>query len=363
MSVAALTLLYQQVKAADDEAVKNFCAQIGLPETITSILQPLKSAEINSQNFIISFDSGKKVLLRRCHRLQGEQNYQALNKLAKYLAKEGVNVPQLSPVVNDELPYYEKEGTVEKVCWVFFKYIEADHYFTGINGELKEAAYQIGKMHTSLQKKYRKQDIFPFKNTIPNHYLKPFFTAKDWEKYSLIIKEKLENGGDEYDRAFYDNQDLILRMLTSVEENFPVLDSDIQNIHFDLNSSNFLICERQVFIMDFDEIQLGNVYTDLGFALHRLLTTSLDHKHLDSAHLKEAAKEFILAYCRGNPDLKFDAKKLIVAMYNRALRNVKTNLELKYEKNSHDWLTSIPVNLERLREVENLSILIEDLEI
>lgn len=46
-------------------------------------------------------------------------------------------------------------------------------------------------------------------------------------------------------------------------------------------------------------------------------------------------------------------------MYDRALRNVKVNLELKYDKDSSDWLTSIPINLTRLEQVTYLAKVLE----
>jgi len=54
-----------------------------------SILQPANSAEINSQNFIVSFDSGEQVVLRRCCKFYGKERYEALNRMLNLLKSAG----------------------------------------------------------------------------------------------------------------------------------------------------------------------------------------------------------------------------------------------------------------------------------
>jgi hypothetical protein len=130
---------------------------------------------------------------------------------------------------------------------------------------------------------------------------------------------------------------------------------DIQNIHLDLNATNFLVDKKRVVIMDFDNIGPGNVYTDIAFAYDRLLPIGIEQ---DEKDISKLIQTFIASYKEGNVSLDFDLNKLIVAGYDRALRNIRTNLLLKYTDDRDDsakWLTSIPINIKRLKQAEYLA--------
>lgn len=64
---------------------------------------------------------------------------------------------------------------------------------------------------------------------------------------------------------------------------------------------------------------------------------------------------FLTAYQEGNPDLRFSLEKMIVAAYDRALRNVITDVKLRYTDNNFKWEKSIELNLNRLKHVEWLT--------
>ncbi|MGK5595495.1 MAG: phosphotransferase [Parachlamydiaceae bacterium] len=345
----SLQIRYKEAQEADRRQVRAVCVRAGIPLP-TSISQPEGSAELNSQNFILRLPEDETLLLRRCKRLQGKANYEVLNRVLSVLRTHNVHVPELYFLPNGDFPYLEM-GTEEKVDWVFFKYLQCQSYFSGSPSELKEAAYQIGKMHAVLKAEFGKEALYQDGRT-QAMATEPFLTTRHWGNYLAKIREKASSGkADSYDQQFLESQDIIYTMASYVEDHFKVDHSDWQNIHFDLNSTNFLLAEGRVTIMDFDEIKLGNVYTDIGFALHRLVATAISQGHYQQGQLVDAIQRFISSYQEGNPELQLDKKKLIVAMYDRALRNVKTNLELKYDQGSSDWLTSIPVNLKRLEQV------------
>jgi len=353
-SPESVLISIKQTTKENYEKILQVCEKIGLSEKISSVLQPGTSAEINSQNFIITFESNKSLLLRRCCKFQGKERYESLYNVLAVLRGEGVRVPEFYSLSSDEtVPYYEMEDIDQKVSWVFFKYIEAKRYFSGRKDDLVAAGEQIGKMHACLKKHYDKRSVIPENTSSIENNHGPSLKSKELENYFKIIAKRIKNGGDDYDKIFIENYQLIHSMVNFVEENAIVLQDidDIQNIHFDLNSSNFLLDEdQQVTIMDFDELKLGNVYTDIGFAFHRLITTCIEQGQCEEK-IPEIIQIFLTAYIKTNPDVKFDVKKLIVATYNRALRNIKANLILKYEKSSNDWLSSIPINIKRLKQV------------
>lgn len=354
----------KQTTKENYEKILQVCKKIGISEKITSILQPVTSAEINSQNFILNFESNKSLLLRRCCKFQGKERYQSLYNVLTMLRENGVRVPEFYSLISDgTVPYYEMDDTDQKVSWVFFKYIEAGRYFSGRKDELVDAGEQIGKMHACLKKHYDKRSVIPENTNRSENNHVPSLKSTELESYFKIIEKKLENGGDEYDKFFMESYELIHSMVTFVEENATVLQdiNDMQNIHFDLNSSNFIINnDQQITIMDFDDLKLGNIYTDIGFAFHRLITTCIEQGQSEEK-IPEIIQAFLTAYIKANPDVKFDVKKLIIATYNRALRNIKVNLALKYEQNSNDWLSSIPINIKRLKQVIFLTNIVENM--
>lgn len=337
------------------ESVLEVCKKIGLSEKVVSILQPTNSAEINSQNFIVTFESDKTLLLRRCCKFQGRERYESLHHALTLLREQGVRVPELcSSFSNDELAYYELGECDKKVCWVFFKYIGAKSCFSGRREELIDAGEQIGKMHACLKKQFDKKSALHETGIRIESANVPSLTSIELNHYIKVIEQRMERGeGDEYDKIFMENRELIRDAASFVESNFALLQDmeDLQNIHFDLNSSNFLVDkDGRITLMDFDELKLGNVYTDIGFAFHRLVTTCLEQGE-SKENLSEIIQEFFAAYLKNNHSIKFDVKKLTLSTYNRALRNIKTNLVLKYDQNSSDWLSSIPLNIHRLKQV------------
>lgn len=337
-------ITYKTANREDSSQVQDICSLAGLNDEIISIEQPCNSAEINSQNFKVIFKSGDKLLIRRCHKLKGLEKYNFLHDIFRLLKKDGVRTPELYSSEFSKLIYLETSKTIQKVCWVFFKYIEAVQQFSGESKMLEEAAEQVGKMHACLKK-------YPMK-TEEHVISRPTLLLSEWESYKKIMLEKATL--DTYDECFLQNCQLLENAIKFVEENDSFLkdQNDKQLIHFDLNSSNFILDEKmQINIMDFDELKIGNIYTDIAFALHRLVTTCVEQGNKD---LRNLVAGFLENYQKGNSAIKIDYKKLKVAMYDRALRNIKTNLSLKYVENSQDWLSSIPLNIRRLQQVIGL---------
>ena len=337
-------------------AVAEVCKKIGLSESVAAVFQPAASAELNSQNYIVHFQSGQKLLLRRCCKFTGLERYKALYKMLRILREHDVRVPEF--MAFDGKVYFEFEDAGGKACWVFFKYIEAEKYFSGTAAELADAAKQIGKMHACLKEAYQQECVTNVYTTETGktgaHLLPragPSLTKSDWLRYLA----KIETGNDEYDRLFRENRELIGGMIAYVEENYHLLqDGEVQNIHFDLNSLNYLVDkENNVTIMDFDTVRLGSVYTDIGFAFYRLTTTCVEQtQNVDL--IPQFIHLFLESYKRGNPQIKLHLDKLVVATMDRALWNINTNLSLKYDQNSQDWLTGIPLNVKRLKQVAYL---------
>lgn len=359
---SAFVVAYRETGLENLDSILEVYKKLDLSEKIISIYQPTNSPEINSQNFRLTLQSGKQVLLRRCRRLQGQAKYEAVYKLLNLLRKEGINVPEFySLSTDDKVPYFEVEHLDGRVCWVFFKCLEADRYYSGRRNELIEAAEQIGKMHACLKKYYNTEEAVPTEADQRESHLGPFLKREEWNNILRIIEKRIENGGDQYDHTFLENKGVIEEAINFVENHYSLLEDqdDIQNIHFDLNSRNFLVDKDQhVTIMDFDEVKLGNVYTDIGFAFHRLLTTCLEQRE---ENIRDAIQMFLTAYQKGNPTLKLDWKKMIVATYNRTLRNIKANLVLKYIENKKEWMDSISLNLNRLKQVMFLAKFVEEL--
>lgn len=337
----SLTITFKQVtkENAHWNAVHQIYEQAGLSDKIVSVEQPALSPEINSQNFIIQQASGQKLVLRRCVAFPQKEHYASLHKYFETLKNNGVHAPEFYPIKGHPIPYFELEEGDKKVGWVFFKHIDAKHYFSGTPEELEKAAEQIGKMHAQLKK-----------GTLPaTSKSRPFLPLSEWTAYLQKIKEK--NALDEYDQMILQNQALIEELIQFVEANLQ--EEPVQPIHFDLNSLNFLVDDKgEITIMDFDNVMLDTVYTDIGFAFQRLLTTCIETGEKD---IKTLIEIFLRGYKKGNPDLKIDLKKLTLAAYNRALRNIATNLDLKYNKNSKEWLTSLPINIQRLKQLQLLT--------
>jgi hypothetical protein len=337
-----------------EELRKKVCEvyqQAGFADKIVAIHQPSGSAELNSQNFKLTLDSGKTVLLRRCQKFSGQERYQHLHYMFTLLRQEGVLVPEFYSIDPDKkVLFFETDDVMNKTSWVFFKYIGAQSYFSGKMEELKDAALQLGKMHVCLQKYYGKKPVVP--SPIPEGPSTPFLPLSEWNTFLKLIQQIPKK--DEYDSQFLDNREFIEKMIRFVEENYHLLrdGSDIQNIHLDLNSTNFLVDKQKVVIMDFDNIGVGNVYTDIAFAFHRLLTTCIEQGEKD---IPKLIQTFVVSYKKGNSSLDFNLDKLIVAAFDRALRNIKANLSLKYTDHSAEWLTSIPINIKRLKQVEYLA--------
>lgn len=340
-SEANFKVTYKKASQEDYSQVQRICVVAGLNIEIDSVEQPCKSPEINSQNFRIITKTGNKLLIRRCNRLKGLEKYNFLHEIFELLKKEGVRTPEFYLSEFSKIIYLETSEANQKNCWVFFKYIEAAQLYSGKNIMLKEAAEQIGKMHFGLKKS-------PL-NSKEQIQSGPYFSTLEWGLYKKILSAKVEL--DEYDTCFIENTHLIEDAINFVEQNACCLKdpSDMQLIHFDLNSSNFIIDNRsQIHIMDFDELKVGNIYTDIAFALHRLITVCIEQGELN---YKSMINDFLECYQKGNANIKIDLTKLKVAMYDRALRNIKTNLSLKYIDDNQDWLSSIPVNISRLKQV------------
>lgn len=352
---ANLQITYKEVTIENLALVSLLYKKTGLSEKIISVHQPSSSAEINSQNFKITLESGKKLLLRRCHRLQGQEKYNSLYKMLNILRKEDVRVLEFDPLTEGKVPYFEMVSLEEKICWVFFKYIDAERYYSGKQNELADAAEQIGKMHVCLKKHYSQEMAIPCDAAPADNHVGPFLRRHDWEKYLKTIRTRIERGeADEYDKMFLEGKQVIEEAVDYVERKYNLLEDkeDFQNIHFDLNSLNFLVDkEQKVTIMDFDEVKVGNIYSDIGFAFHRLITTCIEQ---GEKNILATIQNFVAAYRKGNPQLKFDSEKLVIATYNRALWNIRKNLSLKYDQGSRDWLSSIPVNIKRLKQVKFL---------
>lgn len=335
-------ITYKETNEENYSQVKSVCALAGLKDEIISIEQPCNSPEINSQNFKVTTSLNNKLLVRRCHRLKGVEKYNFLYEIFKSLKEENVGTPEFYSSETSPFIYLETAETTQKTCWVFFKYIEAVQLFSGESKMLEEAAEQIGKMHACL-KKYP-TDI---KEEVKGG---PFLPLSKWKYYQNILHTKTNL--DVYDSCFLENRHIIEEAIQFVEENSSLLNdpNDIQLIHFDLNSSNFLLDEKmQIRIMDFDELKIGNIYTDIAFALHRLVTTCIEQRN--NENIKNLVNSFLESYQKGNPNIEIDLKKVKVAMYDRALRNIKANLSLKYDENSQDWLSAIPLNIRRLQQV------------
>lgn len=333
-------ITYKKANNEDCEQVQYVYVLAGLSDEIISIEQPCNSPEINSQNFKISTRAGDELLIRRCQKLKGLEKYTFLYELFKTLNKEGIRTPEFYSSKFSKLIYLETSQKNQKVCWVFFKYIEAVELFSGKSGMLEQAAEQVGKLHVSLRKYSVDANLQIQKG--------PFLPKCEWDFYKKMIQAK--TNPDVYDELFLQNSQLIEDAIQFVEKNEALLTDkeDIQFIHFDLNSSNFILDKNmQIYIMDFDELKVGNVYTDIGFALHRLLITCLEQNNEDPRQLVD---NFLESYQKGNPEIKINLKKLQVAIYDRALRNIKTNLSLRYIENNQDWVGSISLNIQRLQE-------------
>lgn len=335
-----------------EELKKKVCEvyqQAGFSDEIVAIHQPSGSAELNSQNFKLTLSSGKTVLLRRCQKFSGQERYQRLHHMFTLLRQEGVLVPEFYSIdSHKEVLFFE---TDDKASWVFFKYIEAQSYFSGKMEELKDAALQLGKMHICLQTSYGNNPVIP--SPLSEGPSAPFLPLSEWNTFLKMIQQIPKK--DEYDNQFLENREFIEKMITIVEKNYHLLKDakDIQNIHLDLNSTNFLVNNKKTILMDFDNIGIGNVYTDIAFAFHRLLTTCIEQGEKD---IPKLIQTFLASYKKGNSNLSdFNLDKLIIAAYDRALRNIKANLSLKYTDHSEEWLTSIPINIKRLKQVEYLA--------
>lgn len=323
------SIAYKDSSSEDGLQIARVFEQVGLLNNIVCVQQPLHSAEINSQNFLVTLSSGDKLLLRRCSKFQGQERYASIYNMIKLLRAEGVHTPEFETIFSESsVPYFEiGKETLEKTCWVFFKYIEAKNCFSGTKNELQDAAEQIGKMHFCFKKHYHETLAIPANATQVDSRSGPSMTKDEWNEYLDLIESIITK--DSYDNLFLDNRVLIEDAVIFVMNNFNILEgsNEMQNIHFDLNCSNFLIDDQGlVRIMDYDTVQYGNVYTDVGFAFHRLLTTCLEGGATD---ISDLALSFVSAYKKGNPNLDFDPNKLIVATYNRALRNIRSNLSLK----------------------------------
>ena len=215
-------------------------------------------------------------------------------------------------------------------------------------------------MHACLKKTYLQESVTNVQGTEQGkagaHLVPkagPALTRGEWQRYL----EKIKRGEDEYDLLFQENRELIEEMVESVEARAEILQSDVQNIHFDLNSLNVLVDqEGHAVIMDFDTIRLGTVHTDISFAFHRLITTCIEQTQCDREEIPKLIEIFLAAYKKGNPQVDFNFDQLAVAMCDRALWNIQTNLSLKYdqEEGSPDWLSAIPLNLKRLKQVKYL---------
>lgn len=340
---ASIQITHQEASPENKELVVEVCQKVG--KKVVSVFQPSSSPEKNSHNYIVTFDTGEKMLVRRPFRCQGRERYAAMYAMLEVLKKEGVRVPEFYPILIEGLPYYEDPE--QKTAWVFFKYIEGVTYFSGT--ALREAAKQVGAMHVALRKHYGTTWAQPASKTqFYEDPLKPYLTMEVWKKYWGHI----ESGKDEYDQMLREARGLVEKMIQYVEANMELLrdEKDLQNIHVDLNSNNILIDkEGQVTIMDFDDVALGNIYTDIGAALHRFITTCLEQ---GSEDLPKLVQTYLEGYRQGNPGFKIDPQKLAIATYNRALRALKGNLPLKYDQNDTQWLSSIPVNIQRLKQVQ-----------
>ena len=346
---------HKPASEADKLKVQNVFQQLGMQEQILDVKQPLHAAEISSQNFTI-ITARQTLQLRRCHIFKGAKKYRAMAKLLNTLTANGVHVVELAyptPKILSGSPYFEISAEAEKLDgWVFFKNIDAVSYYPGLEG-LGQTALQVGRMHAVLKKEYGTTAIFPLDTSSPYfQYNAPYFPIDKWESYRNIIRR---DPTDNDSKRFVANEKLITESVKYVANNFHLLQDqdDIQNIHFDLNAANFLMTKnKKIIIMDFDGVKLGNVYNDISMLFARAFNVCLGRREITNATLVENILSFFQHYLAGNPTLKFNVNKLIVAAYDRALCNIHASLRFKYDDGDTKWIKSIPLNLERLRQID-----------
>jgi hypothetical protein len=355
------SIVYRSPSEKDYAAVTETLKYFGITEKITSIQQPVGSAEISSQNFTIA-TTNRVLQLRRCNLFKGKEKFRAMAVMLAALTADGVRVPEFDypseKVISDE-PYFEMTDKDNVTSgWTFYKHINAQSYFPGLAG-IAKVAYQLGKLHACLKREYGKQLALPQDtDSAYVNYNVPYFPKTAWLHFQkLIADSKWENGEKVYDEY----QELITSLVTLVEDNFSVLQDpdDIQNIHFDLNATNILNDKNNdIYIMDFDGTKLGNIYNDIGMLFARTFTVCIERVEVTENNFGSQLLEFIKNYTQGNPEFKFDINKLIIALYDRALCNVHAGLRFKYDTKDSPWTAGIPLNLKRLEQVNCLAQLV-----
>lgn len=353
-SHAAIAVIFKEVLKTSEfwnEVVQAY-AKSGLDGNVISISQSTGSPEINSQNFIVCTDTNQKFVMRRCKKFMGQSRYDEVTKMLGCLKEAGVRVPELylDLKTTKVIPYFEAGLSDARVGWIYFKFIAAETYFSGSLEVISVAAEQIGKMHACLRKSYGKERVITQVVNPADDVTGVYLTQLQWDKYL----EKMKSSGDSHDKAIVAEQKIIEEMIYFVETDCKLLEdpNDVQNIHFNLNSANFLEDKgSSVTIMGFDQVKVGNIYTDIGFAFHRLLTAYIEQGNQD---IPAALEAFLKGYQKGNPNFTLNLQKMIVSCYNRALRNVRSSIDLKLSGDTQ-WLGSIEINLIRLKQVKFLS--------
>jgi len=267
-------------------------------------VEKLSGGLINETFYVINNDQSRYIV----QHLQGIFDKDLMRDfeiIAEHLTKQGWTCPIL---------VHSKNGSnyvlIQSEIWRVYKYIEAKDFLLEFLNE--EAYFDIGNLLGSLHKSLSTLEYLPL-HKVEGFHDKDFYINK-----AFMIERSL------YPESLRDALDNIVDNLQRYSKN---LENFRQLIHGDPRIENILFSSenKPYTFIDYDTFMFASIYIDIGDCLRSLM--SLD----DKLGFAERIRQFIVGYCKGNPEVALGYDEAL-----SALKCVTLELALRFLIDSVD---------------------------
>ncbi len=244
---------WKLVSGERQEAVRNLLAKHYGIEAVENIEQ-IDAFEVRSNNFRITYGSGKQALLRKHIQHASAQAVTAIDLLIEKVAEGGVPVPRVI-AAKDGTRFIEEGGSL----WQLYQFIPGN-YYRGTLEELEQASRGVASLHRALA-------ALPATDSTKS----PSWVLPTTADFEFIFKEA-QGDGEPLGVLVRAQKESIVRRIEDLSLHAEAIkNAGMQMIHADLHPHNFLFDgEVLTAILDFGDVRPGFRAADAASACHRL---------------------------------------------------------------------------------------------
>lgn len=347
-------IVYRPLDNKGDRAALIRAAMVYCPEREVKEIKKLDATEINSNNFRITLNDGKKkvILLRRYNILKNKPQINFYLHLIQALELKSVPVSHVLKNFNNEV-LVEIEGGL----YAAFDFIEANHFVPTEKG-FRAVAQATAQLHSALnQLESRCGDLVKeFEKKITGVYftIVKDYSVNDFEEIAHLISLKSVPTLLEQDLliefAFY--KQLVSAIKARAEEARAL---PIKIVHSDLHPHNILMKDAEVrAIIDFDFIRMGQQARDAAMTMYRFGRQFLVDK--EEPEIKVRAQNlrelFLNEYLITNPLTDKEVELMPLLLKDEFIKKILTVLKSVYQDKYFAWAKDIPKFMAALKEIE-----------